>query len=143
VFLNGDSKEDLFTRRLEGFKGKNIRCASCIKPCMGFTKHLKFGTKNLINTCKVKGWLNMKQIIVLVYYLFEKGKLIIMVFYMDDLLIMKDHVEKTRWLKKSQLLSMFEMIKFELLKFLLGMEFLLVLTSIFMCQCSYIAKFLD
>jgi len=85
----------------------------------------------------------MKQIIVLVYYLFEKGKLIIMVFYVDDLLIMKDHVEKTRWLKKSQLLSMFEMIKFELLKFLLGMEFLLVLTSIFMCQCSYIAKFLD
>ncbi len=86
----------------------------------------------------------MKQFIVLVYYLFEEGKLIIMVFYVDDLLIMKNHVEKTRWLKESQLLlSMFEMTKFEILKFFLGMEFLLVLASIFMCQRSYIAKLLD
>jgi hypothetical protein len=38
---------------------------------------------------------------------------------------------------------MFEMTKFEFLKFLLGMEFLLVLASIFMCQRSYIAKILD
>jgi hypothetical protein len=66
-----------------------------------------------------------------------------MVFYMDDLLIMKDHVEKTRWLKESQLLSMFEMTKFELLKFFLGMDFLLILASIFMCQHSYIAKISD
>jgi hypothetical protein len=86
----------------------------------------------------------MKQFVVLVYYLFEEGKLIIMVFYMDDLLIMKDHVEKTRWLKESQLLlSKFEITKFEPLKFFLGMDFLLVVPRIFMCQCSYIAKILD
>jgi hypothetical protein len=57
VFLNGDLKENLFMRHSEGFKvkGKNIRCASCMKPCMGFSKHLKFGTKKSINICKVKG----------------------------------------------------------------------------------------
>ncbi len=65
--------------------------------------------------------------------LLEKGKLIIIVFYMDDHLIIGNHGEKIRQLK-DQFFSKFEMTKFELLKFFLGVEFLFIPTCIFMCH---------
>jgi len=65
-----------------------------------------------------------------------------MVLYVDDLLIIKDHVKKIAWLR-NELLFQFEMIELGLLKLFISVEFLYLSTCILMCQHTYVANILD
>jgi hypothetical protein len=65
-----------------------------------------------------------------------------MVLYVDDLLIIKDHIKKIGWLG-NELLFQFEMIELGLLKFFISVEFFYLSTCILICQHTYVANILD
>lgn len=67
------------------------------------------------------------------YYTLKDGQLMILILYVDDLLITRNHMTQIKWIM-SQLKTKFEKINLGYLNFYLGVKFLSVNKGIFMCQ---------
>jgi hypothetical protein len=76
------------------------------------------------------------------YYTLKDGQLMILILYVDDLLITRNHMTQIKWIM-SQLETKFELINLGYLNFYLGVEFLSVNKSIFMCQKDYTWRILE
>jgi hypothetical protein len=74
-------------------------------------------------------------------YLKEENKILTLLIYVNDLLIICNYVRKIDWIKK-QLQKKFDTLDFGQMKYYLHVEFVHLEERIFMIQQSYVTKIL-
>jgi len=107
---------------------------------MAFTKLLEQGMVKLTRTSKNK-LVKINEAYCNTSFLEEKGKTLILILFVDDLLITNNHEFKIKWLIQ-QLECTFEMSNIGKLRLYLNVEFISFMNGLFMCQHTYILEIL-